>query len=261
MVIKNQKAKLSVLMFSVILLTAMTIPVFAHHQEGQPYNLLNEVYTVYELTDAKKYEAAGEKLNQIVTALQTNHLSLSEEKLEYVIDNTENTIRHLQSDIENHELKVDKALAFVLMMESAKNPDSQMVAKWNNELKNQITNGLQSETRSLPAEFSQVMDLYSIVYPAIKIREDTRLWSKLDEQFVNLNQIENEEDMLHALNVMLETFNQLDTPVSNEKDDDASFAWLIFSVGGVIIFTLLYVGWRKYKGEKKEKKIKKVDDL
>ncbi|SET90549.1 sporulation protein YpjB [Salinibacillus kushneri] len=261
MLVKNQKPKLPVLIFLIILLTAMSIPIFAHHQEGQAYDLLEEVYTVYELADANKYEAAREQLNQIKTALNTGHLSLSEEKLAYVLDVTENTIRHLESSIENHELKMDKVLAFVLMMESAKNPNSEMVVKWENQLTDQITNGLQSESRELQTEFYQVMDFYSIIYPAIKIKQDTKVWSQLDEQFINLNQIQNEEDMLHALNVMLQTFETLETPVDKQKDDDASLAWLIFTVGGVIVFTLFYVGFRKYKGEKKEKKIKKVDDL
>lgn len=34
------------------------------------------------------------------------------------------------------------------------------------------------------------------------------------------------------------------------------FYWVIIIVGGCIAITLTYVSWRKYKGEKKKKKLK-----
>jgi amino acid transporter len=42
----------------------------------------------------------------------------------------------------------------------------------------------------------------------------------------------------------------------NQKGDDNMFPfyWLIIIVGGTIAITLSYVSWRKYRGEKEEKK-------
>ncbi|MEN2766191.1 sporulation protein YpjB [Ornithinibacillus xuwenensis] len=42
----------------------------------------------------------------------------------------------------------------------------------------------------------------------------------------------------------------------NQKGDDNMFPfyWLIIIVGGIIAITLSYVSWRKYRGEKEEKK-------
>ncbi|MRG86387.1 sporulation protein YpjB [Salinibacillus xinjiangensis] len=262
MVVKNFKRIFNVFVFTVFLLS-MSSPLLAHHEEGKAYDLSDEVYTVLELTEAKKYNAAKEKLNQIVVALDTGHLSVSKQKLDYVYDITHNTIRHLESDIQNDELKMDKVLSFVLMMESVQNPNSQMVSAWEDRLTEQIQVGLESETTELKSEFSKTMDFYSVIYPAWKAKQSTELWEELDEQFINLNNVNNEEDMLNALHVMQKTVDQLQTeqPTDSKEDDDASFGWLIISVGGVIVFTLMYVGWRKYKGEKKQEKVKKVDDL
>ncbi len=42
----------------------------------------------------------------------------------------------------------------------------------------------------------------------------------------------------------------------NKKEDEAdpSLWWVIISTGSIIVSTLSYVGWRKYKGQDEEKK-------
>jgi Na+/H+ antiporter NhaD/arsenite permease-like protein len=42
--------------------------------------------------------------------------------------------------------------------------------------------------------------------------------------------------------------------VTESRDPMVPFYWLIAIVGSCIAFTLTYVGWRKYKGEKKNKR-------
>ena len=38
-----------------------------------------------------------------------------------------------------------------------------------------------------------------------------------------------------------------------KKDEaDPSLIWVIISTGGMIVLTLSYVGWRKYRGEKEK---------
>jgi sporulation protein YpjB len=48
--------------------------------------------------------------------------------------------------------------------------------------------------------------------------------------------------------------NDLDILFNNAKKDDSdpSFLWILFTTGGIIISTLTYVGWRKYRGEKED---------
>jgi sporulation protein YpjB len=49
--------------------------------------------------------------------------------------------------------------------------------------------------------------------------------------------------------------SDLDILFKNAKKDDSdpTFLWILFTTGGIIISTLTYVGWRKYRGEKEDK--------
>ncbi|MCP8968770.1 sporulation protein YpjB [Ectobacillus ponti] len=50
--------------------------------------------------------------------------------------------------------------------------------------------------------------------------------------------------------------DDLDKMFQNAGKDEAepSLVWIMITTGGIIIFTLTYVGWRKYKGEQERKK-------
>ncbi|WP_042145642.1 sporulation protein YpjB [Paucisalibacillus sp. EB02] len=43
------------------------------------------------------------------------------------------------------------------------------------------------------------------------------------------------------------------------NDEMFPFYWLLIIVGGIIASTLSYVSWRKYKGEKNEKRVEDND--
>ncbi len=77
---------------------------------------------------------------------------------------------------------------------------------------------------------------------------------KLDEHvsFVDANRSNILKDTTHQ--------KQLETAAADfealffaDKDNsEPSLFWLIFSIGGIISSTLIYVGWRKYKGDREE---------
>ena len=51
----------------------------------------------------------------------------------------------------------------------------------------------------------------------------------------------------------------LKTIFENMEEDEAdpSLWWVIISTGSIIILTLSYVGWKKYKGDKEAKNLQK----
>lgn len=58
--------------------------------------------------------------------------------------------------------------------------------------------------------------------------------------------------------------NHVYANVVNEYQDDAAllvpYYWLILIIGGLILITLSYVSWRKYKGTIKRKKNREAND-
>ena len=69
----------------------------------------------------------------------------------------------------------------------------------------------------------------------------------------------NQGDGIEAIEALQTDLQALFEENETEEDEaDPSLWWVIISTGGIIISTLSYVGWRKYKGEKERReKIRK----
>ncbi|WP_377888814.1 sporulation protein YpjB [Alkalihalobacillus sp. R86527] len=101
---------------------------------------------------------------------------------------------------------------------------------------------------------------YSVIRPALGIDLSTELQQRLDSHiafFENYGSTHKEE-LSNQLETMKVDFKEVyEGPV---KKDDTSIFWMIVSIGGIITVTLLYVLYRKYRGEKTEvKQYKQVE--
>ncbi|GLB57977.1 sporulation protein YpjB [Cytobacillus sp. NCCP-133] len=101
------------------------------------------------------------------------------------------------------------------------------------------------------------LSLYEIIYPSMKIDVDPDRVQKLNARinFIDhyrpqvLTQYASQQE-LEALETDLQTiFDDM-----TEDETDPSLWWVIISTGSIIILTLSYVGWRKYKGDKARQK-------
>jgi sporulation protein YpjB len=111
-------------------------------------------------------------------------------------------------------------------------------------------------------QLNQLLAQYEIIYPSLMIDLSPEMIQKLDARFDYINQystqvFEQKADQkeLDALHQDLKSiFDEM-----NKDEADPSLWWVIITTGSIIISTLSYVGWRKYKGEK-EKTPKKLND-
>ena len=111
--------------------------------------------------------------------------------------------------------------------------------------------------------FTCIMDsflaLYEVIHPSIKIDVPFDKIQQLDTriQFIDqyrmdvLNQDQARQELFHIESELSSIFDQL----ASEDESDPSVWWVIISTGSIIILTLSYVGWRKYKGEREKVKI------
>jgi sporulation protein YpjB len=115
----------------------------------------------------------------------------------------------------------------------------------------------QKDAISFHDQFNRFLSLYDVVYPSMKIdipAEDIqRLDAKIDaidhslpkDIFDSKGKQELETAQMDLENI----FSKMD-----EDQADPSLWWVIISTGSIITMTLSYVGWRKYKGDKEERK-------
>jgi sporulation protein YpjB len=104
---------------------------------------------------------------------------------------------------------------------------------------------------------------YELIRPALMI-------SLTEEKITQLNShisfLENNRmSLLHTperakhLKVVEGDLQELFLETKKDAADPSSLFWVILSIGSIIIFTLIYVGWKKYKGERIMRKEKKQD--
>jgi sporulation protein YpjB len=94
-----------------------------------------------------------------------------------------------------------------------------------------------------------------MIYPSLKVDLSKETMQQLDTRIQYINQYRPEvisdgesQKELDALQNELSTiFDEM-----GEDDTDPSLWWVIISTGSIIIMTLSYVGWRKYKGDREK---------
>jgi sporulation protein YpjB len=101
------------------------------------------------------------------------------------------------------------------------------------------------------------LGLYNMIYPSLKIDISEEKIQRLDAKVsyldhyrpIILSEAKNKQE-IEALGRDLQTIFDGMT----EDEADPSLWWVMISTGSIIILTLSYVGWRKYKGNKEQEK-------
>ncbi|KYG32878.1 sporulation protein YpjB [Alkalihalobacillus trypoxylicola] len=96
---------------------------------------------------------------------------------------------------------------------------------------------------------------YKMVRPALLIDLEPMQLQKIESQIKFLESLRvdvtNQEVILNHLESMISEWESLYQQVKEEQADP-SLLWVIITIGGMIFFSLSYVGWKKYKAEKEK---------
>jgi sporulation protein YpjB len=123
-----------------------------------------------------------------------------------------------------------------------------------NEVKTAALNG---ESELFNERLNAFLALYNVVYPSMEIDVSSERIQKLDTRINFVDQYRAEiltnTDARQEL-LVLESELQTVFDGLTEDEADPSLWWVIISTGSIIILTLSYVGWRKYRGEHEKRK-------
>jgi sporulation protein YpjB len=101
--------------------------------------------------------------------------------------------------------------------------------------------------------FNSFLSLYNVIYPSMKIDVSAENIQRIDARikFIDeyrsqvVNNVDSQQELEGLETDLKDLFDNMD-----EDEADPSLWWVIISTGSIIILTLSYVGWRKYKGDK-----------
>jgi len=107
------------------------------------------------------------------------------------------------------------------------------------------------------SNLNSFLSLYNVIYPSIKIDINPERIQRVDAKVSFIDQYR--PQVLQEASSK-EELEMLESDLQNIFDDmtedeaDPSLWWVMISTGSIIILTLSYVGWRKYRGDNDKKR-------
>ncbi len=163
--------------------------------------------------------------------------------------------------------KVKLVTKFRLVIDAVKSTHQPLWTNMESSMMETFTQTKEASLQQNPEKFQQELSIllaqYDMIYPSLKVDLSSETIQQLDTRVHFINQsrtslITNQQAQqeLDALQYDLKSiFENME-----EDEADPSLWWVIISTGSIIILTLSYVGWKKYKGSQEEVKARKKQD-
>ncbi|WP_349407557.1 sporulation protein YpjB [Pseudalkalibacillus sp. SCS-8] len=240
----------------------LPMTVFAAHQEESPWKKLGELsFKALQLTKAEKYADAKDVLiyfGDEFEELSDDQKKLSIHNLRVFTTSYEESVKALTKASASHEERVNALIGLHLVVDAVHSTHQPLWKSTRSEIFSTIEKmkeaATDQELQAFYTYFNQFLTKYNKIYAALSVDLPPDLLNRIDSYISYLDEnralivtTDHQIQQIHTIETAL-----MDAYDLNRQDSaDPSILWLIFTVGGGIISTLFYVGWRKYSGEKK----------
>jgi sporulation protein YpjB len=254
------------LLFSVLLMLA---PLAAYAETTSPVEQLDEISDeALQMAKLHRYDDANRILKHFSEEFLTvtgNGRPFSMDELRIITVAHEEAIEAMANAEMGHTERMNKVTKFRLAIDAIASTHQPLWTEMEgpimtvfNDVKTAASEGNNDQFHS---NLNSFLSLYNVIYPSMKIDINPETIQKIDAKVSFIDQYRpqilseaSSQEELDALESDLQTiFDEM-----TEDEADPSLWWVMISTGSIIILTLSYVGWRKYKGDsKKSKKVQK----
>ncbi|MGE7759468.1 sporulation protein YpjB [Peribacillus sp. NPDC097895] len=152
--------------------------------------------------------------------------------------------------------KVNSVTKFRLVVDAVKSTHQPLWTEMEDQMMNSFQQtknaAINQDTITFNSQLNLFLSQYEMIYPSLKVDLSKETMQQLDTRIQYINQYrpevisdgKNQKEMDALQNELTSIFDDM-----GEDDADPSLWWVIISTGSIIIMTLSYVGWRKYKGD------------
>ncbi|MDG5787576.1 sporulation protein YpjB [Evansella sp. AB-P1] len=257
-----------------IILSILTVTSFhigqAEEVEGQKdiWRELNHTTdTILRYVKEGHYEEAKQLLNdfseQFLTIRASEH-NLSMSELHVITAAYEDVLEATTNVSLSHEARVQKASKLRILVDVY---DASHEPLWK-QTRGSLFNPLEQmeemiksgNPQAFQRELNRFLDNYETVRPAWSVDLPYESYQKMDSQVQFLKKYRNDslnkEVILKHLTIMQ---GQLTEIFDGEQDEvsDPSLIWVMLTIGGSILLSLTYAGWKIYRADKEKEKTKK----
>lgn len=235
--------------------------------ESSPIDKLEQISDeALQMVKASRYEDADKLLEyfseQFLRYTMDEH-SFTMDELRIVTVAHNDAVEATKSTSMNHEERVNRVTKFRLVMDAVTSTHQPLWTEMEGQImsvfggmKNAAVSG---NNESFQSQLNSFLALYEVIYPSIKLDLNPETVQKLDARITYIDhyrpRVLAEASSQKELEVLESDLKGIFDEMS-EDDADPSLWWVIITTGSIIILTLSYVGWRKYKGHKEKEREK-----
>ncbi|QTC43310.1 sporulation protein YpjB [Bacillus sp. V3] len=248
--------------FIIFLFFSIPQPSLADHAPS-PVNELDDIADqALQLTKAGKYEEAKHLLNYFSEefAAASMHQSFSMDELRILTISHNLALEAINQADAGIEQKVNAVTKFRLVMDALSSHYQPLWVEMEGPImeafKGVKTAAENGNSEQYHSELNMFLAKYNIIQPSIKLDIPVEQAQALDARITYIDQYR--QKILESTEATAELTNlqtDLEHLFENKKEDEAdpSLWWVIISTGSIIVSTLSYVGWRKYKGQRESR--------
>lgn len=253
------RARFVLLAFIFILL----FPIAIHADGPSPIDKLNVISDeALQMVKSSRYEDAHKLLmyfSEQFVSMDQRPFSMDELRIVTVAHNE--ALEATSNETMAHNEKVNKVTKFRLVMDAIYSSHQPLWAEMEGPMM-VVFSGVKEaaksgETEKFHQQLNSFLSLYQIIHPSLKLDITSEKIQRLDAKIDYIDhyrpKVLSEADSFEELNAIESDLKSIFEDMT-EDEADPSLWWVIFTTGSIIVATLSYVGFRKYKGEKEQKR-------
>lgn len=245
-----------------VFLILFVIPVNASF--GQTSSSLNQLDALsdkaLEMTKLERYDDSEKMLtyfSKLFMEATAEESIFNMDELRIITVAHNEALEAIQDETLNNNEKVKSVTKFRLVIDAIKSTHQPLWTNMESSMMDTFSQtkeaALSQDSEKFQEELSVLLTQYDMIYPSLKVDLSTETIQQLDTRVHFINQSRNmimtdykAQQELDALQYDLKNiFENME-----EDEADPSLWWVIITTGSIIILTLSYVGWKKYKGDK-----------
>lgn len=249
-------------LFSVLLLLA---PFAAYAEQTSPVEKLDQISDeALQMVKQQRYKDANRLLkyfSEEFLAVTGNGRPFSMDELRIITVAHDEAVEAAASSEMGHAERMNRVTKFRLVIDAIASTHQPLWTEMEGPIMTVFSDvkkaAYEGDNDQFHSNLNSFLSLYNVIYPSMKIDVTPDRIQKIDAKVSFIDQYRpqvlseaSSQEELEALETDLKTiFDEM-----TEDEADPSLWWVMISTGSIIILTLSYVGWRKYKGGSEEAK-------
>lgn len=255
-------SKIIVLLLSLLLLIT---PVVANADIEPSIKRLDNISDeALQMVKINRYEDARKMLEHFeeeFIKVTGEVYSFSMDELRIVSTAHDEALEATASSTMGHEERLYKVTRFRLVIDALQSIHQPLWTEMEepimtvfNGMKDAVYNG---DNEDFNSNLNSFLSLYHVIYPSLKIDVTPE---RIQQINARVNYIDNYRPEVLSKTASQEELDALEADLKKIFDDmsedeaDPSLWWVIISTGSIIILTLSYVGWQKYRADLERRK-------